>query len=495
MNKFNSLLFQADVIALLPEVFLALTFLVILVYGSFQITKATELYTYLTPLVSRLTLAALILTFILVLNNPIVNTVVWNATFVLDYLSSWSKLFVIFSVFLCVLLAEEYLFLARIRPYEMFVFFIGIVLSLFLLVSSYDLLSIYLSVVFLSLIFYTLAAWKRDSGFSAEAGLKYFILGLLASVFFLFGSSLLYLVTGTTNIGSLILLFNNLSDFSTLGCVGLLCIASALLFKLGSAPYHMWVIDVYEGSPTIVSLLFAAVPKLAIFIVLLRIVFLGCWSLFSTVWENLFFCCGLLSLFWGCLGGLGEIKLKRVLGYSAVGHIGFLCLGVGCGSVEGSQAVFFYLLIYTFTSIYIWSYLIHLGPIKKSWISLVDSVGMVQSNPVLGFITCLMFFSLAGIPPFGGFFAKMVIFVALVDGYFYLICVVAVITSSVAAFYYLRIIKILYFEKSNTWIFFDAISKSHAFVLSLTSLIVLLFVLNPNIFYLLSYKLGLSLLI
>lgn len=495
MNKFNSLLFQADVIALLPEVFLALTFLVILVYGSFQITKATALYTYLTPLVSRLTLTALVLTFLLVLNNPIINTVVWNATFILDYLSSWSKLFVIFSVFLCVLLAEEYLFLARIRPYEIFVFFIGIVLSLFLLVSSYDLLSVYLSIEFLSLIFYTLAAWKRDSGFSAEAGLKYFILGSLASVFFLFGSSLLYLVTGTTNIGSLILLFNNLSDFSILGCGGLLCIASALLFKLGSAPYHMWVIDVYEGAPTIVSLLFAAVPKFAIFIVLLRLVFLGCWSLFSTVWENLFFFCGLLSLFFGCLGGLGEIKLKRVFGYSAVGHIGFLCLGVGCGSVEGSQAVFFYLLIYTFTSIYIWSYLIHLGPIKKSWISLVDSVGILQSNPILGFITCLMFFSLAGIPPFGGFFAKMMVFVALIDGYFYMICIVAVITSSIAAFYYLRIIKILYFEKSNTWIFFDIISKSHAFVLSLTSFIVLLFVLNPNIFYLLSYKLGISFLI
>ncbi|CAL8412670.1 unnamed protein product [Dictyota dichotoma] len=495
MNKFNSLLFQADVVALLPEVFLALTFLVILVYGSFQVANATELYTYLLPFVSRLTLLSLVLSFFLVLNNPIIDTVVWNATFVLDYLSSWSKLFVIFSVFLCVLLSEEYLFLARIRPYEVFVFFIGITLSLFLLVSSYDLLSVYLSIEFLSLIFYTLAAWKRDSGFSAEAGLKYFILGSLASVFFLFGSSLLYLVTGTTNLGSLTLLFNNLSDFSILGCVGMLCVASALLFKLGSAPYHMWVIDVYEGAPTIVSLLFAAVPKLAIFIVLLRLVFLGSWSLFSSVWENFFFICGLLSLFFGCLGGLGEIKFKRVLGYSAVGHIGFLCLGVGCGSVEGSQAVFFYLFIYTFTSIYVWAYLMHLGPISKNWLSLVDSVGIVQSNPTLGLLTCLMFFSLAGIPPFGGFFAKMVVFVALVDGYFYIVCVVAVITSSIAAFYYLRIIKILYFEKSNTWAFFDTISKSHSFVLSLTSLIVLLFAVNPNIFYLLSYKLGLSFLI
>nr|YP_011008407.1 NADH dehydrogenase subunit 2 [Syringoderma abyssicola]WBP70378.1 NADH dehydrogenase subunit 2 [Syringoderma abyssicola] len=495
MNKINSLLFQNDIVALLPELFLAMAFLIILVHGSFQVVTAISLYTYLTPSISRLTLVVLFLSLILVLNNPVINQIVWNATFITDNVGTWSKFMVISSMFFCVLVSEDYIFLARIRAYEIFVFFIGICLSLCLLISSYDLISIYLSMEFLSLIFYTLATWKRDSGFSAEAGLKYFILGSLASVFFLFGASLLYFVMGTTNLGSLALLFEDLTSSSIIAHLGLLCLGSALLFKLGAAPYHMWVVDVYEGAPTLVSLIFAAVPKFAILVVLCRIAFISSWSLFPSLWGGLFCTCGILSLFIGCLGGLGEIKIKRVLAYSGIGHVGFLCLGLSCGSLEGVQSIFFYLIVYMLTAVFTWTYLLHLQPLKKNCLSLVDSVGLAQSSPILGFITCLMFFSLAGIPPFGGFFAKVLVFVALIDGYFYLVAIFAVFTSVISAFYYLRLIKILFFEKTHTWVFFDAMSKSQALVLGLTSFIVLALIFNPNIFYLLSYKLGLTFLI
>lgn len=495
MNSLNLLVFQVDAIALLPEVFLALSFLIVLIYGSFLVRQVTQLYTYLSPSVARLTLIILGLSFILVYNNPVVNEVIWNATFIVDSSSTLIKLILIGGMFLCLLVTEEYLFLAKIRPYEIFVFLIGIVLSVSLLVSSYDLLSVYLNIEFLSLIFYTLAAWKRDSGFSAEAGLKYFILGSLASVFFLFGSSLVYLVMGTTNFGSLALLFDKLSTFSALGNIGLLCIGSALLFKLGSAPYHMWVVDVYEGSPTIITLIFASIPKLAILVVLSRLALGGSWSSFPHLWETLFCTCGILSLFIGCFGGLGEIKLKRVLAYSGIGHVGFLCLSLSCGSLEGAQATFFYIFVYMLTAIYTWTYVLHLSPIKKNVISLVDSVGLVQANPVLGLLTSLMFFSLAGIPPLGGFFAKLFVFLALIDSSFYLIALLSVLTSAISAFYYLRLVKILYFEKPKTWIFFDPISKSQAFTLLITSVTVILFMLQPNLLYLLSYKLGLSFLI
>ena len=493
MNKINSLLFQVDILALLPEVFLALSFLVLLIYGSFQVIYATKLYTSINFNVCRLTTIIISLVLVLVINNPIINQTIWNASFVTDSLSNAIKFFVIFVVLLCNLVSEEYLYKAKIRPYEIFVFFVGICLSLCLLISSYDLLSIYLSIEFLSLIFYTLAAWKRDSGFSAEAGLKYFILGSLASIFFLFGSSLIYLVTGTTNLGSLSILLEGLSSYSVIANLGLMAIGSALLFKLGAAPYHMWVVDVYEGSPTLVSLIFAAVPKFAIFIILSRLAFVSSWSLFPLVWENLFCICGTLSLLIGCFGGLGEIKIKRMLAYSGIGHVGFICLALSCGSMEGIQSVFIYLFIYTLTSIYMWVYVLHLAPLKKNWLSLTESVGLVQSNPLLGLITCLMFFSLAGIPPFAGFFAKLFVFVSLIDGYFYVVSVFAVLTSVLSAFYYLRLIKILYFEKTKTWIFFDSLSKSYSFVLVLSSFIVLLFLVSPNFFYLLSYKLGLVL--
>ena len=184
MNKITLLLFQVDIIALLPEIFLALSFLIVLVYGSFQVIPATRFYTSINFNVFRLTQIVICLSLVICVNNPVITQTVWNGTFIIDTLSNWIKVFSISIVFLCLLVSKEYLFKAKLRPYEIFVFFIGICLSLCLLISSYDLLSVYLAIEFLSLTFYTLAAWKRDSGFSAEAGLKYFILGSLASIFF-----------------------------------------------------------------------------------------------------------------------------------------------------------------------------------------------------------------------------------------------------------------------------------------------------------------------
>ncbi|CAM9222384.1 unnamed protein product [Sphacelaria rigidula] len=496
MNKVNFLLSQNDVVGLLPELFLAIAFLIVLIHGSSQLILATRLYTYIIPSISRLTLVILALSVILICNNPVINQTLWGGTFILDCLGLSLKAFVVIIMFLCVLVSEDYLYLARIRAYEIFVFFIGISLSLCLLISSYDTLSIYLSIEFLSLIFYTLAAWKKDSGFSAEASLKYFILGSLASTFYLFGASLIYFSTGTTNLGSLCLLLDSMSTApSTILYIGFLFLGSALLFKLGVAPYHFWVADVYEGVPSLVSLIFASVPKLAIFIVLSRIVFISSWSFFIVLWKMLFSVCCLLSFFFGCIGGLGEIKLKRIFAFSGIGHIGFVCAGISCGSIEGVQSMFFYLLIYTVTAVFLWTFVLCLSPLKKKWLSLVDCVGIVQSNPILGLTTCLMIFSLAGIPPFGGFFAKVFVFVALISNSSFYIAFFAVLTSVISAFYYLRLIKILFFEKSHQWFFLNPLSKSYALVLGITSFSVLFFVINPTFLYLFTYKLSLNLFI
>ena len=528
MNKVNFLLSQNDVIGLLPELFLAVAFLIVLIHGSSQLVLATRLYTYIIPSISRLTLVVLALSVLLICNNPVINQTLWSGTFILDCLGFSLKAFVIIVMFFCVLVSEDYLFSARIRAYEIFVFFIGICLSLCLLISSYDTLSIYLSIEFLSLIFYTLAAWKKDSGFSAEASLKYFILGSLASTFYLFGASLIYFSTGTTNLGSLCLLLDsipvgfNITDYydpefySSNGFrrsplinwydfkwsditpsisihIGLLFLGSALLFKLGVAPYHFWVADVYEGVPSLVSLIFASVPKLAIFVVLSRIVFTSSWPFFLVLWKMLFSFCCLLSFFFGCIGGLGETKLKRIFAFSGIGHIGFICAGISCGSVEGVQSMFFYLFIYTLTAVFLWTFILSLNPLKKKWLSLVDCVGIVQSNPVFGLITCLMIFSLAGIPPFGGFFAKVFVFIALIANSSFYIAFFAVLTSVISAFYYLRLIKILFFEKSSKWFFFNPLSKSYALVFGITSFVVLFFVINPTFLYLFTYKLSLTL--
>lgn len=489
-----TLIFQNDTMAFLPELFLAISILVVLLHGSFLGVTAASLNSYLTPSMVRLTFATLFLSLLLVINNPVESQTLWNALFIVDHLSTWAKFIIFIGLLFCVSVSESYMFSARFRAYEFFVFILGIALSLCLLISSYDLLSIYLSMEFLSLIFYVLAAWKKNSYFSAEAGLKYFILGSVASIFFLFGSSLIYFSLGTTNLASLALLTENLAVSSAFIYFGLVCLVSALLFKLGAAPYHMWIADVYEGAPTLVSLIFALVPKVAFFVVVLRIAFTSFWSLFPTLWEDFFCICGLLSLFIGCLCGLGETKIKRILAFSSVGHVGFLCLGLASGSIEGIQAVLFYLVFYMLTAAFLWVYVLHLDlTSNSSLLTFADGIGLVRSNPSLGFGVVLMIFSLAGIPPFGGFFAKLNIFIGLIDSSFFIIAVFAVLTSVISAFYYIRLIKIFYFEKNNNWFFFAPLTKGASIILVLSGLIIIFFMFSPNLFYLLSYKVGLGL--
>ena len=493
-----ALIFQNDTAAFLPELFLAICILVLLLHGSFLGVSAASLYTYLTPSMIRLTSTILVISLLLVLNNPVESQTLWNAIFVTDHLATWAKSLVFIGLLFCVLVSEAYMFSARFRAFEFFVFIISIGLSLCLLISSYDLLSIYLSMEFLSLIFYVLATWKKNSYFSAEAGLKYFILGSVASIFFLFGASLIYFAMGTTNLGALAILTENLTTVSPFIYLGLVCIVSALLFKLGAAPYHMWIADVYEGAPTLVSFIFAVVPKLAIFVVILRLAFTSFWSFFPTIWEDFFCLCGLLSLFIGCLCGLGETKIKRLLAFSSVGHVGFLCLGLASGSVEGVQAILFYLLIYMLTAAFLWIYVLHLdldATSNSSFLTFADAIGLARSNPILGFAVVLMIFSLAGIPPLGGFFAKLNIFVGLVDASFYIVAVFAVLTSVISAFYYIRLIKIFYFEKNENWFFFAPLDKGAAIVLVLTALTIIFFMCSPNLFYLVTYKVGLGLMV
>nr|YP_011008336.1 NADH dehydrogenase subunit 2 [Scytothamnus australis]WBP70307.1 NADH dehydrogenase subunit 2 [Scytothamnus australis] len=488
-----ALIFKNDVAAFLPESFLAIALLVVLLHGSFLGVSAASLYSYLTPSMVRLTSLIFFISLVLTLNNPIESQTLWNSLFITDNLAIWSKVLVFLGLLFCVFLSEAYMYSARFRAYEFFVFLIGIGLSLCLLISSNDLLSTYLNMEFLSLIFYVLATWKKNSYFSAEAGLKYFILGSVASIFFLFGSSLVYFAFGTTNFGCLALLTENLQEGSPFLYVGLVCIVSALLFKLGSAPYHMWIADVYEGAPTIVSYIFAVVPKFSIFVVLLRLVFVSFWSFFPLLWEDLFCACGALSLFLGCICGLGETKLKRLLAFSSVGHVGFLCLGFASGSIEGIQSIIFYLIVYMLTAGFLWVYVLFLDlDPNSSSLTFVDAMGLSRSNPILGFGVILMIFSLAGIPPLGGFFAKLNIFIGLMDSSFYLVTILAVLTSVISAFYYIRLIKIFYFETNKKWFFLTPISKGGSSILILTGAAIILFICSPNGLYLLGYKISLG---
>ena len=299
-----------------------------------------------------------------------------------------------------------------------------VALSSLLLVSSLNWLSIYLAMELQTLTLFILVAIKRDSAYSTEAGLKYFVLGAVSSGLFLFGCALLYGVTGEISI-------QGINSVLTAD-VGKILITVSLLFKLSVAPFHMWAPDVYEGAPTIITALLATVPKVAVFSILVQI---------GAV-TNVVLVCALLSIVYGSVGALNQTKIKRLLAYSGIAHMGFTLFGVAIGSFESIQASLIYIIVYVIMSICSFSIILSLE-LRKDLI--IEFSGLSRDNPVIALTLGLIFLSIAGIPPLTGFLSKWFILLAGVSSGYYLISIVVVISSVVAGVYYVRVVQIIYF--------------------------------------------------
>ena len=361
----------------------------------------------------------------------------------------------------------------KVYAYEMVILILLAVTGLLLLVSAYDLLALYLAIELQSLSLYVLASLKRTSEYSTEAGLKYFILGAISSGLLLFGSSLIYGITGSINfadIASGIAASSYEGGEATISllAIGVVFILSGLLFKLSLAPFHQWTPDVYEGSPTNVTAFFAIVPKIAVLGVSLRLVLTVLASptnnaaLESAVTntlgvQQLLIGCSVLSMLVGAFGGLYQKKIKRLLAYSAIGHMGYLTIGFITGSVEGVTAVFIYLFIYMITSIGFFTILLAVESALPQSFSrdrrirltyITDLALLSKAHPLLAFSAAIILFSMAGIPPLAGFFSKLYLFLAAISSSLYLLATIAVLTSVVGCFYYIRLIKYLYFAAS-----------------------------------------------
>jgi NADH-quinone oxidoreductase subunit N len=369
-------------------------------------------------------------------------------------------------------------------------------LGMLLLVSSGDFLMFYLAVELLSLSFYVLAGVKKHSQHSTEAALKYFLLGALASGLLLFGIGLIYAYTGTTN-------FSGVSQFiwyTEGSSIGGLFIIIALLFKIAAAPFHSWAPDVYEGSPTIVIAFFAIVPKLAtvsVLIILLNGPFVG---IFSDLQPVLIFS-AVSSLLVGSIAAINQAKLKRLLAYSSISHVGFLLLGILTNSILSLQATFIYLMIYIIMSINTWTFVLS---VFKHGNYITQLSGLSRTNPVLAMTFVLVLFSIAGIPPLAGFLSKYLILLELVNNSFYVLALIAVLCSAIAGFYYLRIIRWMFFKHNTTFHLKDigdvlypintriGISLTQSLFLGATLWLVLTLLLFPNILLTFSSKILVS---
>jgi len=268
--------------------------------------------------------------------------------------------------------------------------------------------------------------------------------------------------------------------------VGTTFLSIGFLFKITAAPFHIWAPDVYEGSPTPITAFFAIVPKIAILSIILRLFFNFLHELPESSWQTIFFLCSVSSMILAAFTALYQKKLKRFLVYSSIGHIGYILMGLVTGSFNGFQGVFIYICIYIIMSINLWTILLSLEKRKKGIIYLTDLGGLAYKNPILAFTFIIIIFSMAGIPPLAGFCAKLYVFIAAIESKLYLLAIIGVLTSIIGAFYYIRFVKLIYFEKPKNLELIETISKEKSIILGISFLFTIFFIINPNPLLLLS---------
>lgn len=468
--------------SLLPELFLATSILILLVYGG--VLAPSPYYNY--PLLNFHGATLFILVFFIYLEiNGTFGQV--QDFFVQDSLALGGKVILAFSLIACLAVSKNYFTAQRINAFEYFVLILFGFLGLCLLISSNDFLALYISLELQSLAFYVLAAFQRKSAFSTEAGLKYFLLGAISSGFLLLGISYIYGLTGTTSFAVL----SNVAEGNNIYlCLALVLFSVGLLFKLGVAPFHMWVPDAYEGSPTSITIIFASIPKLAIITVLWRVLH-ATFPCMGT-WQILLIGLGVFSILIGSLLALKQNKVKRLLAYSGISHVGYAIISLGCGNQIGIQACLLYIIVYMLTSIYLWGLVLHLEANNKNRTRyLVDFIQLFETNPILGWTSILVIFSLAGIPPLGGFFAKLGVFIAVFDASFYFIGVLALLFSAISIIYYLGLIKNISIEKRKAWTSVTPLSKPMAWAIGISAFTLIFFVFFADFFYLVTYNIAL----
>lgn len=488
-----SILFANDIKIFFPEIFFSLAILILLVYGVLIATSLTYNYPLVSKNIYAFVLYVIFLTGLLVINNPVDYALIFQKTFIQDDLSRIAKLFVLGSAFACLILSQSYIENSKINNYEYFLLILFSIFGLNLLISSHDLISAYLAIEMQALSFYVLASFQRRSVFSTEAGLKYFILGAFSSGLLLYAFSLIYGITGTTN---LINIKNFCLDPNFEGAniiqIALIFLTAGFLFKIAAFPFHMWSPDVYEGSPTSVTIFFAVVPKLAVVSFFVRLYSFS-FSSFADIWEKVLLFSALGSIIYSAFVAIKQNSLKRLLAYSSIGHVGFILLPLTTNTLDGLQALFFYMLVYMIGSLPTWAVVLAcMNGKKNSQNNISILAGLPTSSPLLGILAALAFFSLAGIPPLVGFYSKIFVFFSAIKSSLYLVAFIVLAASVISTYYYISVVKTIYFEKNKNWIFYNSVSKEKSIVLSVSLILLLFLFFNPNMLLLLSQQMALS---
>jgi proton-translocating NADH-quinone oxidoreductase chain N len=485
-------LFENDLYALFPELFLTCTTLVLLIFGVIWSTSKAQGYPILVQTVAWLGVWSVVCALVLTLHMPFSIMVCFYNTFVIDELTFFLKSLVICSTLASLLMSMEYLKKSLLNVFEYSILLLLASISMLLLISSYDFISMYLAIEMQSLCLYVLAASKRHSEFSTEAGLKYFLLGAFSSGVLLFGCALVYGFTGLTNFEDLAKCFAGSANTQHSAVhIGMCLLSIGFLFKLTAAPFHFWAPDVYEGAPTSVTAFFALTPKIALLGVFIRLLLCSFYDMLFA-WQYILFFCSVCSLAIGSFGALAQKKIKRLLVYSSVGHVGYLLIGLCCGTVEGLHAVLLYLVIYILMTVNMFAIVLaSVDHTQTSRLKYIQDLGLLAyTHPVLAVTLSATLFSMAGIPPLAGFCSKFYLFFAAMSSSLYVLAVLGVLSSVVSCFYYIRLIKIMYFEQPSQVTTFAAMDREKATLIGLTSVCIVFFFLCPQSLFLWTYKIA-----
>jgi len=451
----------------LPELVLALCGLVILVAG--VIPKKDTTFACTMGVIG-----AFLVTGVLVATQA--EGTAFGGQYVADGFSAFMKLLALAAAALSLLLALDWNQKEGLARFEFPVLVLFATVGMMAMISANDLMSLYLGLELLSLPLYVLAAFDRDNPRPAEAGLKYFILGSLASGMLLYGASLIYGFAGTTNFDRLADALSAEAGISAGVIVGIVFVIAALAFKIAAVPFHMWTPDVYEGAPTPVTAFFASAPKVATIALLVRLLS-GPFGDLVGQWQQVIVVTAILSMMLGAFAAIGQKNVKRLMAYSSIGHVGFIFMGLAVGGEAGLRGVLVYTAIYIAMNIGAFAVLVAMRRNGRAVEGVDDLAGLGRTDPAMALAMAIFMFSMAGVPPMAGFFAKIYVLLPAIEQGFWVMAVIGVLSSVVSAYYYLRIVKVMYFDAPLPG--FDLRPAGVSVVLAGTGLFTLFFFLFP----------------
>jgi len=473
----------SELIFVLPELFLLSAITIILLFDLFASERLKSLTYYLTQL-------ALIITGWLAFDLIGESATIFSGTFVLDTMGSTFKVFIMGFAIIALVYTRHYLKAHELLRNEYFILALMSILGMMVMVSGHSLLTLYMGLEIMSLSLYALIASARDRAVAIEAALKYFVLGAIASGLLLYGMSMIYGITGSLDIAQI----SNFARASTLASqqtlilnFGLVFLVIGVAFKLGAVPFHMWVPDVYQGSPTSVTMFLSTVPKIAAIALLIRLLIDGLGDL-QHYWSDLLMIIAVLSIALGSLVALMQSNIKRMLAYSTISHIGFVLLGFVTGVVEGYGAAVFYVLVYILMSLAAFGSIIALNKNGFEADQISDYQGLSKHSPWFALIILVVMLSMAGVPPFIGFYSKLFILQQVIAEGYVILAVIAVVFAVISAYYYLQIIKTMYFDDADKEITVSAPLDMRV-VLSINGILILLVGLMPSFWMSLSVSL------